>query len=124
MFHQILGFSYIYKTSGYDIRSCKNNVAVSLQCHDNDHNAVFCKVLTVTKDNVSDITDTKTVYKNCSCLNGSCYLSTVFIHFKNVAGFKDKDIFFRDTEILNHMFLCGQMAVFTMNRNCIFRMYQ
>ena len=98
MFHQILGFPYIDKSSGHDIRSCKNHIAVTFQCHDYDHDAVLSQMLTVTKHDVSDITNTKSVYKDRSCLYGTCHLCAVFIHFQNIAGCQDKDIFFRDSQ--------------------------
>ena len=59
-----------------------------------------------------------------SLLREACYLCTLAVKLQNISGCKDKDILFGDSKFLNYIFLCGQMSVFTMNRDCIFRFYQ
>ena len=81
-------------------------------------------MLTVTKNDISYISYTKSVYQDCSCVYSACYLCTLAVKLQNISGCKDKDILFGDSKFLNHIFLCGQMSVFTMNRDCIFRFYQ
>ena len=81
-------------------------------------------MLTVTKNDISYISYTKSVYQDCSCVYSACYLCTLAVKLQNISGCKDKDILFGDSKFLNYIFLCGQMSVFTMNRDCIFRFYQ
>ena len=124
MFHKILGFSYIYKTSGNNVRSCKNHIAVTLQGHNYDHNSVLRQMLTITEHDISNITHAKSVYENCSCVNTSCHLGILSIQFQYISGRKDEDILFRNSQIFHNMFLCSQMTVLAMDRDRIFRFHK
>ena len=81
-------------------------------------------MLTVTKYDITDITNPQTIYKDRTCMNRAGNCCTVCIQLQNITGSKDKDILFRNTKIFYDMFLCSQMSVFTMNRNRIFWSYQ
>ena len=102
--HQILRFPHIYEASGNNVRSCKNHIAVAFQRNHNDHNSIFCKMLTVTKNDISYISYTKSVYQDCSCVYSACYLCTLAVKLQNISGCKDKDILFGDSKFLNYIF--------------------
>ena len=63
-FHQFIGFSYIYKSSGYDIRAADKLIRCSIQGKDYDHDTILCQMLSVTENDISNIPDTKTVHQN------------------------------------------------------------
>ena len=86
MLHKILRFSYIHKTSGNDIRTCENYITVALQCHNYDHDPIFRKVLTVTKYDISHITNAKSVYEDRTCMNASCHLGILSVQLQNISG--------------------------------------
>ena len=81
-------------------------------------------MLTVTKYDITDITNPQTIYKDRTCMNRAGNCCTVCIQLQNITGSKDKDILFRNTKIFYDMFLCSQMTVLTMDRNGIFRFYE
>ena len=67
-------------------------------------------MLTVTKYDITDITNPQTIYKDRTCMNRAGNCSTVCIQLQNITGSKDKDILFRNTKIFYDMFLCSQMS--------------
>lgn len=78
------------KASGNNVRSCKNHIAVAFQRNHNDHNSIFCKMLTVTKNDISYISYTKSVYQDCSCVYSACYLCTLAVKLQNISGCRTK----------------------------------
>ena len=78
-------------------------------------------MLAVSEHNISHIANAKSVYQDRPCLNVSCDLGAVLIHFQNISRCKNKNVFFWDSKLLGNMFLSSQMTVFSMNRNRVFR---
>ena len=66
--HQSFGFSDVYKSSGYNIRTCKNLIAVFFKRQYHDQNTVLRQMLSVAKNDISDITNTQSVYQDRSGL--------------------------------------------------------
>ena len=50
------------KSSGYNIRTCKNLIAVFFKRQYHDQNTVLRQMLSVAKNDISDITNTQSVY--------------------------------------------------------------
>ena len=73
-------------------------------------------MLSVTKYDITNIPDSKTVYKNCSC--------TILIYLQNNSGVQNTNIVIGISKFLCNKLLRSQMTVFTMYRNCIFRLHK
>ena len=68
LFHQAFRFTYINKSTGYDIRSGKKLVGTLFQCQNDNQDSVFCQMLTITQNNITDIANTESIYQDFSCV--------------------------------------------------------
>ena len=67
--HQILRLPYIDKASGHNVRTGKKLSAVFLKGENDNQNTILGQMLSVPKDNVTDITDSESVNHNLARLN-------------------------------------------------------
>ena len=113
--HKTLGITYIDETSRYDIRSCKYLSGSVFECHDDNNNSVFCQTLTIPKNDISDISDTKSVYHYIANRHMSGHFCTIVFsshpipgNEKSVTGVinelmrKGADVIFEDVHVSGH----------------------
>ena len=79
LFHQILGFTHIDKSSGYDIRSGQQLVAVALQGQNDDDDTVLGQILAVTQHDIADVADAETVHHDGSGVYASCHCRCLIV---------------------------------------------
>ena len=73
-------------------------------------------MLSVTKYDITNIPDSKTVYKNCTCVYRTSNSCTILIYLQNISGFQNKNIVLGISKFLCNKLLRSQMTVFTMYR--------
>ena len=81
-------------------------------------------MLSVTKNNISYISYTKSVYQNLSCVYIVYYFCFLLTDFQNITGFQDENIIFRNAKHSGNSRICFEVTVFSVNRDRIFRFYQ
>ena len=63
-------------------------------------------MLAVTQNDVSDITDTESVYHDGSGVNFSCYCCAVLVKLHDIAGIHEENVLFRDAKALCYFCVC------------------
>ena len=82
------------------------------------------KIVGQRKDAEIDVADSEAVHQDISCFHMLRHRCPFFVHLQHITAFQDKNILLRDSQLPCDIFVCFQMPVFTVYRNCIFRLYQ
>ena len=75
--------------------------------------------LPITQNNVTDVSDAQTIHKDISHRYFPGYLGRFTVQFQDIAGLKNKDIFFLIPKFSREGSLGFQVTILSVHGNCI-----
>ena len=91
LLHQILGFLYIHKAAGYDIRPCNDHARCCVYRHNDDQQAVLREMLAVAQHRRANVADTKAVHQQASCRLSLIHICGAAGHALFWGGYEDAE---------------------------------
>ena len=90
----------------------------------NDQDAILRQMLTVSENDIPNVSHSQSVYQDRSGLHMTGYSCTLVIKFQHISCLKNENIFFRNSKLLRNARVCFHMAVLSVYRNRIFRLHE
>ena len=97
---------------------------INIKRSNNNDKSVLSEVLSVTKNDTSDITNAKTVNEHLACLNRRKLFHIILVDFKNTSDITDINVLAFHTEKHCKVGMFSEVFLFAVNRDKILWLYK
>ena len=118
--HEFFCIAYVYEATRYEVWTRYDCTRSFVHRHNNDNHTFLSQLLTVANNDITYVTNAKTIYEDSASLYTTGFTTTIFIEFKDLTIVSNKD-FLRIYAHSNTKFtMTAQHAVLTMNWDEVF----